>query len=262
MLEIKNIKAGYSNIEILKDISFKVNKGESLTVIGKNGCGKSTLLKVLSGNLDFKGEILIDGVSIKKLKHRQIARKICMLSQSTQLYFNYTVYEIVKMGRYVHSKSRIFNNYTKEDEKIVLEALQIVDLADLKNKPVNTLSGGQVQRVFLAKIIAQDPEVLLLDEPTNNLDLPYQIEFINFLKQWGKEKNKTIIGVIHDINLAMELSENALLMDKGKIKMIGENKKVFTSKEFIDIYKIDTINFMANSLEKWVDINEKCKGGF
>ncbi len=262
MIEIKKIIAGYGKKQILNNISFKVETGQNLSIIGRNGCGKSTLLKVISRNLDFEGDVIIDGINLKDFKNKQLAKKIGMLSQSTQIYFNYSVFDIVMMGRYPHQNSGFFATTTAKDKDIVLNALKVVDIIDLKNRTVDTLSGGQLQRVFLAKIIAQDPEIVLLDEPTNNLDLFYQIDFVNFLKKWGKEKNKTIIGVIHDINLAMELSSSALILDNGVMRIMGENEKVFKSKEFLEIYKKDTISFMANSLEKWKVINNNYKGDF
>ncbi len=259
MIEVKNIVACYEKKQVLNGISFKIEKGQNLSIVGRNGCGKSTLLKVLSGNLNFKGEVNIDGKSLKNFKGKQLAKKIGLLSQSTQIYFNYTVFDIVMMGRYAHQSSSFFSTITNEDKEVVLSALKTVDIIDLKDRKVDTLSGGQLQRVFLAKVIAQDPEILLLDEPTNNLDLFYQIDFVNFLKKWGKEKNKTIIGVIHDINLAMELSRNSLIMDNGEVKIIGKNEIVFTSEEFLNIYKMDTVNFMIKSLENWKMINKNIK---
>ncbi len=260
MIEVKNVYAGYDNKQILKDISFTVDKGEILSIIGQNGCGKSTLLRVMCGVLGYKGEVIIDGTSLKKYKSKDLAKKVCLLSQSTQIYFNYRVYDTVMMGRYPHQKGGVFSGNSKEDILAVEEALKVVDIYDLKDSYIDELSGGQLQRVFLAKVIAQDPEILLLDEPTNHLDLNHQIELVNFLKQWGKSKGKTIIGVIHDLNLAMELSGRTLLISKGEVKSIGENDKVFTSNAFKEVYNKEVIEFMSKSYEKWkvfsVDIDE------
>ncbi len=257
MIEVKNVRAGYDNKQVLNDITFNVDKGECLSVVGQNGCGKSTLLRVLCGVIEFKGEVIIDGKSITKYKSKDLAKKICMLSQSTQIYFNYTVYDTVMMGRYPHQKGGIFSGVSAEDKNAVDDALKIVDIYNLKDEFIDQLSGGQLQRVFLAKVIAQDPEILLLDEPTNHLDLNYQIELIKFLKVWGKEKGKTVIGVIHDLNLAMELSKKTLLMGKGEIKAYGENLEVFTSMAFKDIYKSEVVDFMVSSFKKWEVIGEK-----
>ncbi len=255
MIEVKNVTAGYDKKQILNGVSFKVDEGEALSIVGQNGCGKSTLLRVMCGTLDFSGDVIIDGKSIKKYKPRELAKKVSMLSQTTQLYFNYTVYDTVLMGRYPHQKGGLFNTTTAKDRKIVEDALKVVEMYDYKDRTVDELSGGQLQRVFLAKIIAQDPDVVLLDEPTNHLDLVYQVELVEFLKKWGKEKNKTIIGVIHDLNLAMELSPKTLFMNDGNIASLGDNQDVFTSKEFKSIYGVDVINYMVNSFEKWNNIS-------
>ncbi len=251
MIEVKNVYAGYDNKEVLKGMSFTVDKGESLSIIGQNGCGKSTLLRVMCGVLDFKGEIIIDGISLKKYKSKDLAKKVCMLSQSTQIYFNYKVYDTVMMGRYPHQKGGVFSGNSKEDLEAVEEALKIVDIYDLKDSFIDELSGGQLQRVFLAKVIAQDPEILLLDEPTNHLDLNHQIELVKFLKQWGKDKGKTVIGVIHDLNLAMELSKKTMLISKGEVKAYGGNDEVFSSNAFKEVYNKEVVDFMAKSFKKW-----------
>ncbi len=215
------------------------------------------MLRVICGVLDFKGEVLIDGVSVSKYKNKDLAKKVCMLSQSTQTYFNYTVYDTVMMGRYPHQNGGIFGGVSKRDKQAVEEALKAVDIYDIKDCYVDQLSGGQLQRVYLAKIIAQDPEILLLDEPTNHLDLNHQIEFINFLKSWGKEKGKTIIGVIHDLNLAMALGNDMLLIGSGEVKSKGENLDVFKSKAFREIYKPEVVDFMIKSFKKWEVIGEE-----
>ncbi len=251
MIEVKNVVAGYDKKQVLKGITFEVEKGECLSVVGQNGCGKSTLLKAMCGVLDFSGEIFIDGVNLKNYKSKELAKKVCMLSQSTQIYFNYTVYETVMMGRYPHQKGGVFGGVSKEDRLFVDEALKIVDIYDLKDDYIDELSGGQLQRVFLAKVIAQDPEILLLDEPTNHLDLNHQIELIKFLKRWGKEKGKTVMGVIHDLNLAMELSEKTLLLGDGVVRALGENLEVFTSSAFSEIYKSEVVDFMVRSFKNW-----------
>ncbi len=256
MIEVKNLCAGYDNKQVLNNLDFALLKGECLSVIGKNGCGKSTLLKVLCGVLDYQGEVLIDGVDLKSLNSKELAKKVCLLSQFTYVHFNYSVYDTVMMGRFVHQKGGFFSETSKEDVEKVDLALKVVDLYDLKDITIDKLSGGQLQRVMLAKIIAQDPEIVLLDEPTNHLDLVYQIEFIKFLKAWGKEENKTIIGVLHDINLALDLAPKTMLLDEGNIKAFDVKEKVFSSKEFYDIYKKDVVDFYVKSLERWKELSK------
>ena len=253
MIKLNNVRAGYDGIEILHGISLEVKSGESLSIIGPNGCGKTTLLRCIAGILPFSGEILINDADIRKLKQKELSKKVAMLSQMTGIYFSYTVFDTVMMGRFAHDDGKLFNSSQEIDEEISLNALKILGLSDLKDREINTLSGGQIQRVFLAKIIAQDPDVILLDEPTNHLDLSFQIELITFLKTLQK-KGKTIIGVLHDINLAMKLSENVLLMGEGNVALHGKNKEVYSSKKLSEIYKVDIHSYMLETLEKWKNI--------
>lgn len=254
MIDVTNIRAGYGDVEILHDISFSLENNENLSIIGPNGCGKTTLLRTLAGTLSFSGEILLDEQDIKRFNKKNLAKKVSMLSQSTQIYFNYTVFETIMMGRYVHEKGGIFGGTSTEDISKAENAMKIVGVEQLRDRAVNTLSGGQLQRVLLAKIIAQDPDIILLDEPTNHLDLSYQVELIKFLKKWSRQGGKSVIGVLHDVNLAMLLSDNVLLMEEGKIKAYGNCKDVFASGALESAYKMDVGGYMLESLKKWENI--------
>ncbi len=251
MITVNNLRAGYDGNEILRGVSFELKSGDNLAIIGPNGCGKTTLLRALAGTLPYSGDALLDGVNVKTLKRKALAKKISMLSQTTQSYFNYSVFDLVMMGRYVHESGSLLGGISEKDRYAVIEALQTVGCLELQNRGIDTLSGGQLQRVYLAKIIAQDPEIILLDEPTNHLDLSYQIELIRFLNDWSKQKGKTVIGVLHDINLAMLLSDNALLMENGSVKAYGKSRDVFCSDTLKGAYKMDIAAYMLETLRKW-----------
>ncbi len=260
MIMVDNVCAGYDGNEILHGISFELKENQSLSIIGPNGCGKTTLLRCIAGTLPFSGKILLEGKEIKSIKKKTLAKKVAMLSQITHMYFNYTVLETVLMGRFVHQDDGIFAGISKTDKEMALSALKTVGMLDNQDQEVDTLSGGQLQRVFLAKILAQDPDIILLDEPTNHLDLSYQIELVYFLKEWSKRKGKMVIGVLHDINLAMMLSDNVLLMDSGNIKAYGKCNDVYTSEALAQAYKMDVAKYMLESFSKWNDImNSKDK---
>lgn len=254
MITVKNVRASYDSGEVLHNISFEVKDGESLSIIGPNGCGKTTLLRAIAGTLPFSGEVLLDCVSIQKMKRKALAKKVSMLSQTTQYYFNYTVLDTVMMGRYVYENGGLLGGVSKEDKCIVEAALKTVGMLELKDREVDTLSGGQLQRVFLAKVLAQNPDIILLDEPTNHLDLSYQIELIQFLNNWSKQEKKTVIGVLHDINLAMLLSDNVMIMEDGYVKAFGKNRDVFSSNVLANTYKMDVASYMLEMLKKWEDI--------
>lgn len=250
MLEVKNVCCGYNGIDIVKQVSFNINRGENLCIVGPNGCGKSTLLKAISNLISFNGEIKLDGKNINALKRKELATKIALMTQSSNIQFPYTIFETVALGRYAHLNS-IFSRLSKKDEEVINEGLKMVGLLDIKDKLISELSGGQLQRVFLARAFAQDPEVILLDEPTNHLDLRCQIEILDYLKSWAKEKNKIVIAVLHDLNLVQNYGDRVLMLNDGVIKGNGNTKEVLNSNDLEDVYGIDIKTFMVRTLEKW-----------
>ena len=250
MLEVKNVCCGYNGINIVKQVSFNINRGENVCIVGPNGCGKSTLLKAISNLISFNGEIKLDGKNINALKRKELATKIALMTQSSNIQFPYTIFETVALGRYAHLNS-IFSRLSKKDEEVINESLKMVGVLDIKDKLISELSGGQLQRVFLARAFAQDPEVILLDEPTNHLDLRCQIEILDYLKSWAKEKNKIVIAVLHDLNLVQNYGDRVLMLNDGVIKRNGNTKEVLNSDDLEEVYGIDIKTFMVRTLEKW-----------
>jgi iron complex transport system ATP-binding protein len=152
-------------------------------------------------------------------------------------------------------KSSLFGASPKKaDRRAVEEWLEKTGLSTLRNKQLNELSGGQLQRVFLAQAMVQEPEIILLDEPTNHLDVKYQLELIEYLKAWSKGKNRTVIGVFHDINLALQLSEHLVFMKDGKIQGHGQAEEVLSASFLKNLYDVDIAGYMRRSLEKWKKI--------
>lgn len=250
MLVLKNIFCGYNNVDVVKDISFDVKRGENICIVGPNGCGKSTLLKAISNLISYKGDIILDGKNIKDLKRRDLATKVALMTQSTNILFPYSIYDTVALGRYAHLKG-VFSKLSKEDEEIIHNSLEMVGLYDIKDKLISELSGGQLQRVFLARAFAQSPEVILLDEPTNHLDLRYQIEILHYLKKWAKDNSKIVVAVLHDLNLVQNFGERALMLKEGKVVNAGVTREVLNSKDLEEVYGIDIKEFMVTTLEKW-----------
>ena len=250
MLEVKNLYSGYDGRDILKDISFKVKNGENLCIVGPNGCGKSTLLKSIANLLEHRGSVIVDGKEVSSMDKKSFARKIGLMSQITQIYFPYTIYDTVSLGRYAYSKGAL-SKLSKEDDRIILESIEKVGLLDIKDKMITELSGGQIQRVFLARVFAQDPDIILLDEPTNHLDFKHQIELLENLSEWVKKNNKIVIGVLHDLNLVQYFADNVLMIKSGKGVSYGKPEDVFKRDVLNDIYGIDIKEFMLNILEKW-----------
>ena len=253
MLKIKNLYSGYDDVDIIKDISIEVNKGENLFIIGPNGCGKSTLLKSIANVIDYRGNIKIDDKEVSSFDRKTLAKKVGLMSQISEIHFPYTVYETVSLGRYPYTKG-FFSSLSKEDIKIVLDNIEKVGLTKEKDKMITDLSGGQLQRVFLAKLFSQDPDIILLDEPTNHLDYKYQIELLEYVKIWSKSKNKIVVGVLHDLNLVHNFADNVIMLDKGVIVSKGKTKEVLNGFKLKDVYDIDIKEFMLKALNKW---NEK-----
>ena len=250
MLELKNLCSGYDGIDIVKDVNVTVNRGENLCIVGPNGCGKSTLLKSIANIIDYRGNIGIDSKEVNSLGRKELARKVGLMSQITQIYFPYTVYETVALGRYAYSDG-VFSKLSSEDRDIVLDSIEKVRLYDYKDKMINELSGGQLQRVFLARTFAQNPDVILLDEPTNHLDLKHQIELLEHLTRWTKENNKIVVGVLHDLNLVQYFADNVLVLNNGKVRAYGKPNEVLNEEVLKDIYGLDIKKFMVDILNKW-----------
>jgi iron complex transport system ATP-binding protein len=219
-------------------------------VLGPNGCGKSTLLKSIARILAYRGTITLEGKDLSDIPRKKFAQKIALLGQASQVFFPYTVYETVAMGRYPWSQG-IFKNLSAEDRAIIDDIIVKLDIQDIRDRMIDELSGGQLQRVFLARTLAQTPEVILLDEPTNHLDLKYQIELLAFLKSWVKENNKILISVFHDLNLARQFGDTAIIMNNGSISAHGTIAETLNSETLHTAYGIDIRKFMLDSLENW-----------
>lgn len=250
MLKVKGVSCGYNGIDVVKDISFEVERGTNLCIVGPNGCGKSTLLKSVSNLITFRGKVTLDNKEVNKLDRKELATKIALMTQVSNIQFPYTVYETVALGRYAYLKG-VFSNLSKEDEEVVLRCIENVGLLDIKDKLISELSGGQLQRVFLARAFAQDPEIILLDEPTNHLDLRCQIEILEYLKKWVKENNKIVVAVLHDLNLVQNFGDKVIMMKKGELKSDGSPKEVFEKENLQEVYGIDIKSYMLNTLDKW-----------
>jgi len=250
MIEVQNLCAGYNNTDVIRNINFRADRGEALCVLGPNGCGKSTLLKAIARIIDYRGIVSMDGNDISAISRKELAKKIALLSQSASVYFPYTVYETVSMGRYAYLQG-FLKNLSAEDRAIIDNIINQLDIGDIKKRMIDELSGGQLQRVLLARTLAQTPDLILLDEPANHLDLKHQIELLDFLKAWVKENNKTLIGVFHDLNLARQIGDTALVMCNGTIAACGKIDEVFNSEILSGVYGINIRGFMLESLERW-----------
>lgn len=250
MLTIQNLSTGYHNTQIIKDISFQVQEGEKLCILGANGCGKTTLLRAVAGLLPIQGKILLQGQNMATISRKDIAKKIAVMSQVTNLSFDFTVYETVMMGRYPHRKDRLFSSVAVQDKQIVQQSLVQVDMWDQRDCSITKLSGGQLQRVLLARTFAQTPNIILLDEPTNHLDFKYQLELMDILTQWAKQPQHCVLGVLHDINLALSFADSVLLLKDGQI-LCKESTDRLCLSTLSEIYQTDVPQYMKKLLKIW-----------
>lgn len=236
-IHVTNLSFAYQQIPILKNINFKLEKGQFISLIGPNGCGKSTLLKnMLSLYSSHTGSCIIDNQCLKDMKSKERAKLVAFLPQSPEIHEHITVEELVKLGRY-HNK-RIFRSLDSEDIKAVQIAISWAGLDAVKKRSILSLSGGQRQRAFLAMILAQDTDYIFLDEPTSYLDVNHQIEFIELLKKLQKEFHKTIVIVLHDLPTVSKYSDYLVILKDGALYKAGEPKKVFTLKMLNDVFGV------------------------
>ena len=238
MLKIKGLVCGYEAGFFLKDITFSVNDGELMGIIGPNGSGKSTLLRAISRVLKpLKGEILFKGKEIEKMGFKELAQRVAVVSQSTaEITFNFTVIEYVLLGRIPYRK-RFQVLETKTDEKIVANTMALTDITHLSERNVGELSGGERQRAIIARALAQEPELLLLDEPTTHLDIGHQIEILDLVKRLQRERNLTVVIVLHDLNLASLYCDRLLLLKEGRVHSLGTPEEILTYPIIEEVYK-------------------------
>jgi iron complex transport system ATP-binding protein len=254
MLEVSGLCAGYGGEDVIRNISFNAGRGECLCILGPNGCGKSTLLKALARIIGCRGTVKLAGRELASFPRKELAKKLAFLGQTAQVYFPYTVRETVALGRYAYSEG-FFKNPSCEDETIINETMQTLEIDTIQNRMIDEISGGQLQRVFLAKTLAQNPELILLDEPTNHLDLKNQIDLLVFLKSWVRQNNRTLVAVLHDLNLARQFGDAALLMCGGGIAAYGPVEQTLTGETLKGVYGFDVHRFMTDSLEKWRNVS-------
>ena len=253
MLKVEHLTCGYGGAPVVKDLSFEVPAGGRLCILGPNGCGKTTLLRALAGLLPHEGKVTAEGRNLAAMDRRQLARTVALLSQISSVYFSYTVYETVLMGRYAHQTGGAFSGPGPEDRAIALECMERTGVADLRDRQVTELSGGQLQRVFLARTFAQQPRIILLAAPTNHRALKYQVELVQELKAWAAGEGRCVVGVLHDVNLALDLADLFLLMEEGRARYFGPAAE-FDPAALNRVYQMDVGGYMRRSLQRWEEL--------
>lgn len=235
MIEVNNISYHYhGGKDVLKDVSFTLEQGQFLAILGNNGVGKSTLLKCLNRILRAdSGQVLLDGENILQMSNHQVSRRMAFVAQtvpSTQM----TVHDVVMLGRRPYMKF----GFTEKDHQIVHSAMDRLNLDPLRGRFLNQLSGGERQKVMLARALAQQPKLLLLDEPTSSLDIHNQYQVLQIVQELCHHDGLTAIVVIHDLNLALRFCDRFLLLRQGQVYANGDYT-VLSPKALQDVYQID-----------------------
>lgn len=235
-----NIGIKYEKKLILDDVTMEFPKGSINIIIGRNGCGKSSLLKCVSGAVSpFKGCVEFEDKNIREYSRKFVAKKVAYLPQMHYSPQDLDVYTLISYGRYPYRM--LGKGRTKEDADVIEKTLEMVGLSELRNHKLNTLSGGEKQRTWIAMTLCKQPEVLILDEPTTYLDISYQIEVLDMVKKLNEECGITIIMVLHDLNLAARYADYLYAIKNGKLCVKGKPSEVLTVASMRDIFQIDTI---------------------
>lgn len=250
MLKGNHITVRYGEHTIVDDLSFTLQEGQWLMLVGPNGAGKSTLIETISQGVPYTGSIELEGQDIHRYKPAQLARKIGVLSQKNSVGYGYSVEEVVGLGRYAYTSS-FLSNRDDDGKDQVDRALELTGLTELRKSSVLTLSGGELQRTFLAQVFAQNPQILILDEPANHLDLVYQKHIFSLIAEWLKEPGRAVLSVVHDLSLARRYGTHAVLMNHGKCVTQGEINAVLTPENLRSVYDMDVYGWMHEMLEQW-----------
>lgn len=250
MLEVSQLEVSRSGHSIISNVSFSLSEGQWLMVCGPNGAGKSTITKAIAGQYDYQGKVLFKGQDLKQTPMRDRAKQIAFLEQHHGIDFDYSVEEIVALGRYAHM-SGWFKNLSERDYKVIDQVIEQTGLENKRNQSMLSLSGGEVQRAFLAQVLAQEPDLLILDEPSNHLDLVFEKELFEALIKWLELPGRAILSVVHDLSLACKFGSHALLLDKGKVRQYNVAKEVFLSDELQSVYQMDVPHYLSEKHAIW-----------
>ncbi len=250
MLKAEHLTVRYGDHTVVDDLSFSLQEGQWLMLVGPNGAGKSSLIEAIAQGVPYAGSIQLHGRDIRRFRPQQLAQQLGVLSQRNAVGYAYTVDEVVKLGRYAYT-SGIFSHHDKDGQSQVEQALQLTGLTELRHASVLTLSGGELQRVFLAQVFAQDPRLLILDEPANHLDLVYQKHIFSLIAEWLRQPGRAVLSVVHDLSLAKRYGTHAVLLNQGRCAAQGEISAVLTPDNLHRVYGLDVYAWMNEMLSQW-----------
>ena len=239
IINIEKLNYSYGRKEVLKELSLDIDENKLTGIIGPNGCGKSTLAKNIIKYINGKFESFkIMDTDIRELTHKKIAQLISYIPQKSIIIPNISVFDYVLLGRFPLLKNS-WDNYTKKDYEIVENNINLLNIKELRDRNIETLSGGELQKALLARALAQEAKILLLDEPTSALDLNNAVEFMKILKNISIKKNISVIIIIHDLNLASLFCDSLIILKDGRFIEKGSPKEVINEENIKSVYNLD-----------------------
>ncbi|MBR6095666.1 MAG: ABC transporter ATP-binding protein [Oscillospiraceae bacterium] len=252
LLEAQGLRVRFGALEALRGLDFAVEEGRWLMLVGPNGAGKSTVVNAISQGLRYEGALRWRGRDLRRMAPGERARHIGVLAQRHAVGYAFTVEEVVRLGRYARAPGLFSREKADADGTEAVElALEQTGLQALRRQSVLTLSGGELQRVFLAQLFAQDPELLILDEPGNHLDMVYQKQTFQLLRDWLRRPGRAVLTVVHDLSLALAYGDEALLLDHGAAAAYGPVREALRPATLERVYGMDVAGWMRELLAAW-----------
>jgi iron complex transport system ATP-binding protein len=249
-LNVDGVECRYGSIKVLEDVRLSVKGGDFVGILGPNGSGKTTLLKSISRTLKpYKGTILLNEADIYSLKSVDVAKQMAVVPQDTSIGFNFSALDIVLMGRNPHMKR--FQMESEKDMTVARKVMNLTNIWHLAERPINELSGGEKQRVIIARALAQEPKILLLDEPLTHLDIMNQLEIMDLVKDLCVKGKLVVLAVFHDFNLAARYCKSAIMLKDSRIFAAGNLTEVLTSENIKSVFNVDAIvqkHLVTNSI--------------
>lgn len=236
MIDLKEVSKNYHEKAVVKGVNLTIKEQQLTAFIGPNGAGKSTVLSMISRLIaKDTGEIYLDHNEVKAWRSKELAKKLSILRQTNTISMQITVKELVEFGRFPYTKGKL----TIHDQQIVKESMEHLGLDTLADQTIDTLSGGQLQRAYIAMVLAQDTDYILLDEPLNNLDMNFAVQIMQILKKLVNELGKTIIIVLHDINFAASYADEIIAMKDGELFVQGTTNEIIKKEVLDELYEMD-----------------------
>ena len=240
MLHVRDLTVSYGAATIIDGLALDVPRGGVTTIVGPNGCGKSTLLRAVAGLIPReRGEVVLDGRNTAEMKRREIARTLAVLPQTPVAPDGLTVRDLVGRGRHPHQTW--LRQASEKDSAMVDEVMELTQVAEFAERPLERLSGGQRQRAWIAMVLAQDTPLVLLDEPTTYLDLSHSVELLALIRRLADDMGRTVVMVLHDLNLAARFSDQLVVMKGGEVQAAGTPAEVVSEQLLADVFSLPAV---------------------